>query len=168
MNKKVGMTSYEFNWYVENSIVPLFPDLAATMSSATTWRGLRWHVLMQAWQLCWASQHSDSLSMAESVFCQELHAAMHLTMRLSSVMLNLKSWRQVGVVLFTKKCLENPKVRHPLTLVILHTGGVCVNSASSKRGSLGYPSLSRLTSFPPPPRLLLTRIKDYIKGTHKV
>ena len=42
---------------------------------------------------------------------------------------------------------------------------VCVNLASSKRGLLGYPSLSRLTSCPPPSRLLLTRIKDYLKGT---
>ena len=32
-----------------------------------------------------------------------------------NVALNLKSWRQVGAVPFTKKCLENPKARHDRT-----------------------------------------------------
>jgi hypothetical protein len=36
MNKKGGMTNDDFDHYVENSVDPLFPYLAARMSSMTT------------------------------------------------------------------------------------------------------------------------------------
>ncbi len=164
MNEKGGMTDVEFDRYIENSVVPLLPDLAdrpgkrvllkvdsgpgrngrnlmlkARFRGVYIYPGLpnatsvqqetdvsygpcknvvRDNLKMIA-SACFAKQ--KTMKLGQSTFGLILYGKICPLSRITcrnaadeafDIASNLKSWRQVGAVLFTKKCLENLKVWH--------------------------------------------------------
>jgi hypothetical protein len=177
MNEKGGMTNHEFDRYIKNSVIPLFPYLADGLEKLVLLKvngglGCNGHDLMlnaQFWGVyifprlpnARSVQHKtdDSYGPVKNVIRNNLKRITsaffdagttmklgQLTFRLIvygricplsgivcrnavnkafSVMSNLKPWRQVGAVLFTKKCLRNPKVWHTILAIVCARGLRC-------------------------------------------